>query len=157
MPLIIPHSLKPGMTPHEFFVTARARDVFRSRIASPQTEAEREAFVEGPAKEAFDAAIKEGLPEAYAKSAAQKARLEARDILSQLMQQDRRSTAALDFWVRKEDALLPEAKPEITLYVSFDYDMDAPINAVKQAYEAAKTARDNEGALRFPGARYEPW
>lgn len=147
MALIIPHALRPGLAPHDFFVRAKVKDLRKSKIVSPQTEEEREAFVEGPAKEAFDAAIKEGLPEAYAKSEAQKARLAAQSILSELLVQDRRSVVALEFWIRAEDADLPEAKPEHTAYLAFDYDLESDLDAIAQAYAAAKADP------RFAGAR----
>lgn len=138
MALIVPHSLRPGLAPHSFFVRAKIKELRKSRVVSPQTEEEREAFVEGPAKEAFDAAIAEGQPEAYAKSAAQQARLAAAEILRELIEQDRRSVVALEFWIRPEDAELADAKPEHTAYLAFDYDLESDLDALAQAYQAAK-------------------
>lgn len=146
MALQLTYSLR-GMAPHPFWVKVTVRDLQKTKIVSPQGEEARKAFVEEPTRAAFDAAIAEGQPEAYALGAAERARLHAVALLNELIAQDRRSTAKAALFIREEDAKIPDAKPEETLWVSFDYDMESGVNALEQAYEAVKADPRFTGAV----------
>lgn len=153
MPLIIPHVLHPGMAAHDCFVRALIKDLQSSKLFSPQTEAARLEFIEKPARDAYAAAVEAGEPEAYAKSAAEQARLMAKEALYGLVCADRRSVAKLLFYATKEQADSPGATPIHTASFVFDYDMRSDKHALRQVYEAAKIATYENGELRFPGAR----
>ena len=148
MAFIVPHSLRPGLAPHPFFVRAKIKTLQKSKIVAPQTDAEREAFVEGPAKEAFEAALAEKQPEAYALSAAEKVRLARVGHLKDLMAQDKRSVAAFEFFITEADAAIPNQRPEETLFVEFHYDLSSDLDALAQAYEAAKADPRFAGATQ---------
>lgn len=60
---------------------------------------------------------------------------------------DRRSVAKLDLFWNEEQANQPERTPVKSLFVPFDFDLGSPLNALAQAYEAAKADP------RFAGAR----
>jgi len=138
MALIIPHSLKPGLAPHPFFVRAKVRELVKSRIVSPQGEDARREFVEAPMRAAFEEALAAGEPEAYAKSARERARLNAEQALFDLTAQDRRSSVVLEFYITEAEANDPHAEPAHRDSLVFDYDLDSEKNALHQAYEAAK-------------------